>query len=126
MEPKGEHTWDYGTVRRDFTEELLFDWVLNDGRDVVREEVWSPGTLGQLQSSLVWQEVKRRAKRSRGDLAGARSLMALNGILTVLFSIWRGQAPKSFKKGNDTVRLELQKSFSSNIIEDEEQDRETS
>ena len=52
MEPKGEHTWDYGTVRRDFTEELLFDWVLNDGRDVVREEVWSPGTLRQLQSSF--------------------------------------------------------------------------
>ena len=119
MEPKGEHTWDYCTIRRDFTEELLFDWVLNDAQDVVHEEVWSPGTLGQLQSSLVWQEVKRRAKRRRGDLAGARSLMALNGILNVHFSIWRGQAPKSFKKGNDTIRLELQKNFSSNIIEDE-------
>jgi len=47
-----EHTWDYGTIRRDFTEELLFDWVLNDGQDVVHEEVWSPGTLRQLQSSF--------------------------------------------------------------------------
>ena len=97
MEPEGEHTWDYGTIRRDFTEELLFEWVLNDGQDVVHEEVWSPDTLEQLQSSLVWQEIKRRAKRSRGDLAGAKSLMALNDILNVLFSIWCGQAPKSFK-----------------------------
>lgn len=65
----------------------------------------------------MWQEVRRRAKRSRGDLAGAR--MALNGILNVLFPIWRRQAPRSFKKGNDIIRLELQKNFSSNIIEDE-------
>ena len=50
-------------------------------------------------------------------MAGAR--MALNGILNVLFSIWRRQAPRSFKKGNDIIRLELQKNFFSNIVEDE-------